>query len=228
MAEEKNFSEQESLQLIADMIKKAKGSYHDSGIGSLLWGAVISIASFVSYFRIRYQFDIGFDIWLLVLLAIIPQIIISIREKKKARVKQYDNDLVDAVWLVFGLTIFGLSFFQLVVPGVTNQIIQQEGWTMVKHFTDPAKADEALKPFVLSINSIYILVYAFPTMVTGLVKKFKPMIAGAVITYGLFIVSCYTNSGIDMLLGRITAIVCWFIPGVILRKKYLAQVQPNV
>jgi hypothetical protein len=31
-----------------------------------------------------------------------------------------------------------------------------------------------------------------------------------------------------MLLGAIAAIVCWFIPGIILRKKYLAQKKFNV
>lgn len=223
MPEEKEFSEQESLQLIASMIKKAKGSYHDTGIGSLLWGTVISVASFVSYLRIEYQFDIGFDIWLLALVAIVPQIFISVREKKNAQVKQYDDDVVNAVWLVFGLTIFGLSFYQFIVPGVTGKIIHQEGWDLIKHYNDGSKPDALMNPFIPSLNSIYILVYAIPTMVTGLVKKFKPMTIGAGISYLFFIASCYTNASIDMLLGGFTAIVCWFIPGIILRRKYIAQ-----
>ena len=31
-------TEQESLSLISEMINKAKTSYHDSGIGPILWG----------------------------------------------------------------------------------------------------------------------------------------------------------------------------------------------
>jgi hypothetical protein len=73
-----------------------------------------------------------------------------------------------------------------------------------------------------------MLLYAFPTLVTGLVKKFKPMLAGAIITYGLFVVSCFTAAKYDMLLGGVAAIACWFIPGIILRKKYLAQKQMHV
>ncbi len=228
MEREENFSAQQSLQLIENMIHKAKGGYHETGIGSLLWGAVVGIASFVTYLRIEYKFELGFDIWLIVLAAIIPQIFISARAKKQAKVKQYEDDMVNAVWLVYGLTIFGFSFYQLIVPGVTKQIIFEEGWTMMKHFSNGTKPDELITPFTPSFYSIYILVYAFPTMVTGIVKKFNPMIFGAIITYILFIVSCYTKSGMDMLLGTFAALFCWFIPGIILRRKYLAQRRANV
>jgi uncharacterized membrane protein (GlpM family) len=70
--------------------------------------------------------------------------------------------------------------------------------------------------------------YAMPTLVTGLAKQFKPMIYGAIITYGLFIASCYTESKFDMLFGTIAAIACWFIPGIILRRSYLKQKDSNV
>jgi len=51
---------------------------------------------------------------------------------------------------------------------------------------------------------------------------------GAIITYGLFLLSLFTESRFDMLLGSIAALVCWFIPGIILRRKYLAQTRSNV
>jgi len=228
MKEEKKMTEQESLQLIADMIKKAKGSYHDSGINSLLWGSVVAIASLVSFLQRQYDFSIGFDIWIIVTAAIIPQIVMSIREKKASKVKQYDNDLLDAAWLVFAISIFGLTFYQSIVPAVTEKLINAEGWSMMKHYIDGSKPDEVILPFTPSLYSVYILIYAFPTLVTGIVKKFKPMVIGAIITYALFILSCFTESKYDMLLGAIAALVCWFIPGIILRKKYLAQHRINV
>ncbi|MEN9599200.1 MAG: hypothetical protein RL596_1511 [Bacteroidota bacterium] len=226
MDNQKPLSEQESLRLITTMIQKAKGSYHETGIGSLLWGAVVSIASFVTYLRIEKGIYIGFDIWLIVLIAIIPQILISVQEKRK--VKLYEDDVIDIVWLIYGVTIFGFSFYQQVVPEVTNSLIQQEGWTMIQHFSSGNKPDKVITPFTPSFYSIYILIYAFPTIVTGIVKKCTPMIMGAIITYVLFIVSCFTRSGIDMLLGTFAALACWFIPGIILRRKYLAQKSANV
>lgn len=227
MAKESTFSEQESLQLIAEMIKKAKGSYHDTGIGSLLWGAVVAIASGVNFLQREYDFKLGFDIWWLVLAAIIPQVYLSIREKKIKKAKQYDDDLIDAVWLVFGISIFAMGFYQNFVPVQTEKFIAEEGWTLMKHYSD-GRPDEVIRPFTPSLYSIYILLYAFPTMVTGMVKKFAPMKLGAIATYGLFILSLFTESRYDMLLGSIAALVCWFIPGIILRKKYLRQVSVNV
>lgn len=227
MAKESTFSEQESLQLIAEMIKKAKGSYHDTGIGSLLWGAVVAIASGVNFLQREYDFKLGFDIWWLVLAAIIPQVYISIQEKKIKKAKLYDDDLVDAVWLVFGISIFAMGFYQNFVPVQTEKFIAEEGWTLMKHYFD-GRPDEVIRPFTPSLYSIYILLYAFPTMVTGMVKKFAPMKLGAILTYGLFIMSLFTESRYDMLLGSIAALVCWFIPGIILRKKYLRQVSVNV
>lgn len=222
MSEEKKLTEQESLQLIADMIKKAKGSYHDTGIGSLLWGSVVSIASFVTYLQSIYKFSIGFDIWLIVVAAIVPQILIAAREKKHTRAKQYDDDTVNAVWLVFGITIFGLSFYQAVIPDATTRLIHSHGWELIKRYTDGSKPEEVVKPFTPSLYSIYLLLYAFPTLVTGIVKKFRPMVVGALLSYIMFIISCFTATNYDMLLGAFTAIVCWFIPGIILRRKYLA------
>lgn len=227
MAKESTFSEQESLQLIAEMIKKAKGSYHDTGIGSLLWGAVVAIASGVNFLQREYDFKLGFDIWWLVLAAIIPQVYLSIREKKIKKAKQYDDDLIDSVWLVFGISIFAMGFYQNIVPLQTEKIIAQEGWTMMKHYAD-GRPDEVIRPFTPSLYSVYILLYAFPTMVTAMVKKFVPMKIGAIITYGLFILSLFTESRYDMLLGSMAALVCWFIPGIILRKKYLRQAAVNV
>lgn len=97
----------------------------------------------------------------------------------------------------------------------------------MKHYAD-GRPDEVIRPFTPSLYSVYILLYAFPTMVTAMVKKFVPMKIGAIITYGLFILSLFTESRYDMLLGSMAALVCWFIPGIILRKKYLRQAAVNV
>lgn len=87
---------------------------------------------------------------------------------------------------------FGLNIYQIIVPDVTDQFIQLEGWQLTKHYLDNIKADEPIHTFTPSIYSLFILIYALPTLVTGMVKKFKPMLYGALITYGLFVWSCFT------------------------------------
>ena len=229
MSNEKIMTELESLQLIASMIQKAKSSYHDRGTGAILWGTVVAIASLIRYIQLEYNLKLPFDIFLIVVAAIIPQIFISIKESKdKTRVKKFDDAALDGVWLVFGITLFAITFYQNVVGNVTAKFIEEEGWQMMKHYLDGSKPDEVVRPFAPSIYSMYLLMYAMPTMVTGLAKKFKPMIIGAIITYALFIWSCYTQSKYDMLFGTIAAIVCWFIPGIILRSSYLKAKALNV
>ena len=226
--EEHELSEQESLRLITEMIQKAKSSYHDTGISALLWGSAVFIASFATYLQQEFDYKLPFDIWLIVLFAIIPQIVISIRESKFRKFRSHSDVAVDAIWIVYAATLFGLIIYQNVVPAVTVKLLNAEGWQMVKHTINNSIPDQSLWPFAPSITSIFMLVYAFPTLATGIIKQFKPMIVGAAITYGLFIVSCFTENKYDMLLSSITALVCWFIPGIILRKMYLKQKEGNV
>ena len=112
MPEEKQLSEKESLQLITDMIQKVKNSYHDKGVGPLLWGTVVAIASFVSYLQMEYDFRLPFDIWWIVMGAIIPQVILINQDAKTQKIKRHEDAALNAVWLVYAITIFGLSFFQ--------------------------------------------------------------------------------------------------------------------
>ena len=228
MANEKQLSEKESLQLITDMIQKVKNSYHDKGVGPLLWGTVVAIASFVSYLQLEYNFVLPFDIWLIVLCAIIPQIILINQDAKTQKIKRHEDAALNAVWLVYAITIFGLSFFQSTVPTAAEHIMQLNGSQLINHSINNSKPDQIIQPFTPSFYSMYILIYGFPTLVTGIVKKFWPMTIGAIIAYALFMVSCFTETKYDFLLGGIAALACWFVPGIILRSKYLKQKHANV
>ena len=83
MEESKTLSERESLALITQMINKAKDSYHSTGMGAMMWGAVITICSLVRLAEFHFGFRLPFDIYLLTLVAIIPQVILTMQEKKK-------------------------------------------------------------------------------------------------------------------------------------------------
>lgn len=228
MPEEKQLTEQESLALITSMIQKVKGGYHENGTGPILWGTVVSIASFVTYLQREYLFDLPFDIWLIVMAAIIPQIIMVRKERRTRPHVKYEDEAINAVWIVYALTIFGLSAYQAIVPEVSANLLKQDGWQMMKHMLDNSKPDEVIAPFPLSVYSIYILVYAFPTLVTAITKKFTPMLVGSAIAYICFVVSLYTASKYDFLLGAVAAIVCWLIPGIILRRRFLALKKAHV
>ena len=83
MNEEKDtqLSGEESLKLINEMIGKAKRSYVSKGIASIVWGILIIICSLLTWAQIQFNFYIGFHVWLLVFIAVIPQLFFSIKEK---------------------------------------------------------------------------------------------------------------------------------------------------
>jgi len=228
MNTETPLTEQESLNIISSMIQNAKTSYHDSGISAILWGLAVSIASLLVYIQITLNLTFPIDPFWIVFIAIIPQIYISLKAKKENKVVRFEDAAINAVWSVYGITILLLVMYANIAPAVSKEYAKQEGWQLIQHYTNGSKLDAEMYPFIPSLYSLYILLYTFPTMVTGIAKKFKPMIIGGIISYILFIVSCYTTFKNDMLIGTIVAIVCWLIPGIILRRKYLKQRKSNV
>ena len=108
---EENFSETESLKLINEMIGKAKKSYVTKGIASIVWGILIITCSLLTRLRMRSDFDPGFDIWLLVFVAVIPQIFFAIKERRKKNFTGHDEITSGYVWSAFGISIFILSFY---------------------------------------------------------------------------------------------------------------------
>jgi hypothetical protein len=115
--ENENFSPQESLKLIDTMINKARRSYISKGIASIVWGVLIIVCSLLTWAWIKYRFSIGFDPWLLVFLAVIPQIFYSIKEKKDKHFVGHDSVTMGYVWSTFGICIFILTFYNAQFPG---------------------------------------------------------------------------------------------------------------
>jgi hypothetical protein len=208
---EQTFTEKESLKLINEMIGKAKNSYHDKGIGPILWGSIITICSLVTFFRIQYNFKLPFDIWLLTLVAIVPQIIISVKEKKERKVKSYNDDAMDYIWLCFGLAIFLLIHINANLSDALNKVFQ-----------DYRALGGNLHEFNFSSysTSMFLLLYGMPTIISGGIMKFKPMLFGGILCWVCCVITVYTNLKIDLLLTALSAACAWLIPGLILWKRY--------
>jgi hypothetical protein len=88
---EKHLTEKESLDLITQMINKAKESYYDTGVSAIMWGALITFCSLEKLAELQFSYQLPFDIFLVTLAAIIPQIIISKKENRERKVKSYDD-----------------------------------------------------------------------------------------------------------------------------------------
>ena len=217
--EERNISEQESLRLIQEMIGKAKSHFHESGTSSMLWGTVIGICGLVSFAEQHWDFSIGFDIWLLTLAAIIPGVWFNIRESKKRMVKTHQEVATNIVWNVFGISIVCLVLYGNIVPSVTERLFAGDNIELLSKNTLTGELTH-YRPGTLSLSSIFLIIYAFPTLATGLITKFKPMTIGAIVCYCFFIASLFTSFEYDMLLSGLAGIGNWLIPGLILNSRY--------
>lgn len=108
---EETFSETDSLKLINEMMSKVKRTYVTKGVASMVWGILIIICSLLTWAEIRYNWSPGFDVWLLVFLALIPQIFFSIKEKRSRKFTAHDETTTTYVWSAFAISIFILSFY---------------------------------------------------------------------------------------------------------------------
>lgn len=104
--EEKALTEKESLLLITGMINKARNSYHDNGIAAIMWGCVIAFCSLVMFAQLQFNFKLPFSITWLTLVAIIPQIFLTIKEKKSER----QNCMKMWQWIISGWAL-AFAFF---------------------------------------------------------------------------------------------------------------------
>ena len=197
MDNKEELTHQKSLELIEEMIYKAKNSYHESGTSALLWGGTIMFCSAVSFGNTWLNIDWLYKVWWLTLVAVVPQIFISIKESKAQKFKSHTDDAMTGIWISFGVGIFMLSF-------LSGKINLGEGAAF-----------------------LFLLLYGIPTFATGYTYKFKEMIFGGIICWVCAIVSLYVAQRADFLLFFTAAFFAWFYPGLVLRRDYLKQKRNN-
>jgi hypothetical protein len=213
-AQEKKLSEKESLDLIATMIHKAKDSYHETGIGVIMWGTIVTLCSLVRLSEIHFGFKLPFDIYLLTIAAIIPQIFFTIKEKKERRVKSYDEVYMDYLWLGFGICIVLLI---LIINHIYGDMVP-----MITHYKQLSQGTTDWVDFRFSefVHPLFLLLYGFPTFVTGAACKFKPMLWGGICCWVCSVIAIYTSIKVDLLLTALSAATAWLIPGILMEKEY--------
>src|SRR5438270_4840201 len=164
--EEKQLSEQDSLQLITEMIQKTKHNFHESGTSAILWGSVVTVCGLVNFAERQWGFDIGFDVWLLTLVAVIPQVYISIRESRQRKVLTHNEAVMNHVWIVYAISIFALVFYLNVVPVVTDRLLAQTT-TRITQQDIVRGIEKPFSYFIAGSGSLFLLLYAIPTLIAG-------------------------------------------------------------
>ena len=189
MEDKKILTHQESLDLIAKTINKAKEDYQSTGISALLWGSLITFCSLVSFLNYYLRWPVLNYIWFLNIAVVIPQAVLFRKEEKNKKVKGYSDDLIGGIWIGFGIAVFLVFCLGNI-------------------------------RYIPHIDSLYLVLFGIPTFATGYGCGFRAMTIGGIACWIFAVLSMYSPYPYSMLYYAAAALLAWFIPGLVLRRRY--------
>lgn len=98
---EKELTSEESLKLINRMIYEAKGYFHESGIGALVYGFGVLLCSLLEYAVDVKMISFPFSPFYLLVPVFFVQSWIQFRENKMKKAKTFTDETIDYVWTGF-------------------------------------------------------------------------------------------------------------------------------
>ena len=185
---ENDFSPIQSLQLIQSMISRTKEDMSDNSIYYLVWGWLTFFAC-TGQFILKnvYHVEQHYQVWWIIVIGIIFSIVHSIRSGKKSKVKTYISDSMKYLWIGMGISYFVLSM-----------ILTKAGW------------ETTVFPF-------FIMLYGLGTFVSGSFLRFRPLIFGGLMAFGLAIASSFVSYDYQILFAAAAILISYIIPAYLLR-----------
>lgn len=115
---------EKQLELIVDMINSARKEFSDDSFHYLIWGWAVCIAALAQYVLMQVKYDNIGIVWLIVIpLAIAAQIIFSVLQKKKEKVRSHMDKVLGYVWMAVGFCIAAVLFSMNVLQEATYPIL---------------------------------------------------------------------------------------------------------
>jgi len=197
--EEKKLSNTESLQLIEQMIGRAKQEEKQNGLGWIIWGWMLFLASFSHYILISLDIKGGMIIWNVFGIAALALMAYNLYQENIAKssdpVKTYTGELVSKIGNAF--------FISLLILVVGNYA---------------TNADRT------GVNFGYLLLlYAFWMYIHGAAFRFNLLKYGAFLNWigALVIFLWYRELGRHTLLIHAVCVLAgYIIPGYIAQKRF--------
>ena len=195
---EKEFSPEESLQLIESMINRAQDKFAEDGQMYLLWGWVVFICSLSQFILLHFfHSPYHYMVWMLSWILLIYQVYYIRKKRSQQRVRTYTGYIIGYVWITFAIVIFLLGF--LIGRLTTGE-------------------------YYSHINPIILAIYGMPVFLSGIILRFRPLIIGGIGCWLLCIVTTFiTNYDYQFLMIPLAMIIAWIIPGYLLRAKSKSQ-----
>jgi hypothetical protein len=112
--EKNQLSGTDSMKIIEQMIGRAKEEEKDSGLGWIVWGWMLFLASIINYVMIVIDAPDKYVIWnyfgLAGILFFLYILLIKPFLKTRIKVMTYTNELVNRIGIAFGISLFIMVF----------------------------------------------------------------------------------------------------------------------
>jgi hypothetical protein len=206
---EKNFNEQESLQLITEMIARARSNFQrTSRRTTLLWGyiiAILALANFALLHLLEGEERLSsYWVWALTFPLFIIHYLYEGRKAKKSLVKNHIDRMIGYLWLAFFVSclIFIASVFTLTFGLRTGDFCM----------------------LYLLINPVILTFTGLCMFVNGKLCRFAPFVVGGVVFWAGALLSAavlliWPCQSLQFLVLSFAMIGGFIIPGHLLNHK---------
>ncbi len=188
-------TEQQSLQIIQQMIQSAKQEQKDDGMGWIIWGWLLFSASVLTVLNIQFRWFQTFFFWnifgLAAVLLLSISIIRSLIFRQKKGVRTYIQDVFEKLNIGFAisllLNIIAMNLFEKPTIGFA---------------------------LLTGLYGFWILIY-------GALLDFKPSVIAAYILFALALATLFLQTfKMVMLLHSIAILIGYLIPGYIANAEF--------
>ena len=170
------------------MIDKTRQEMSGNSHYFLVWGW-ITFAACIGQFILKHimHYEKHYQVWMLILVGIVYSIYMGIREDRSRKVKTYISESMQYLWTGMGITYLVLSI-----------VLSKIGWQT-------------------SVFPFFIILYALGTFVSGCFLKFKPLIYGGLIAWGLAVLAVFLEYDYQMLVAAAAILISYIIPAYLMR-----------
>jgi FtsH-binding integral membrane protein len=194
---DENLSTEQSLQVIYQMIEKAKNQFSENGHLYLLWGWLVFICSIAQFILMKFvKYEQHYIVWLLTWGAFIYQVVYLRKKNRQRRAKSYADTITAYIWISFFILLM-LTGFAMGKTGETN--------------------------YYKLYAPVFLAIYGVPTFLSGVFLRFRPLVSGGIGCWLLSILAHFIPYDFQLLLLSAAMIIAWVIPGYALQKRYKIQ-----
>jgi hypothetical protein len=191
MENDQQLTNQKSLEIIQQMITQAKTNISDNGLGWLLWGTMIFLASLSTYFFIYVDAADIYLGWNIFGVFTIVMLTYDIFKPKRKAVRTYVDDLLRLVDVGFTISLFTVIF-------AINFAVSANGGF-----------------------GFFLMIFAFLMLIKGGAVKSRSLMVGAAVNWaGAIAMFLNKDFKYDMLIMAAAVLIGYIIPGFLLWQQY--------